>query len=65
MSISGGAGNAPLNAAAIGATGFAMFTKNQRQWVAKDYTKSNIDKFKKNCADKGYKPEMIFMMMVI
>ena len=35
LSISGGVWNAPDNAAAIGATGFAMFTKNQRQWVAK------------------------------
>ena len=32
VSISGGVENAPLNAAAIGAKAFAMFTKNQRQW---------------------------------
>ena len=31
VSISGGVDNAPLNASAIGAKAFAMFTKNQRQ----------------------------------
>ena len=34
VSIGGGVENAPLNARAIGATAFAMFTKNQRQWNA-------------------------------
>ena len=34
VSISGGVENAPLNAAALGACAFAMFTKNQRQWNA-------------------------------
>ena len=34
VSISGGVENAPLNARAIGARAFAMFTKNQRQWAA-------------------------------
>ena len=33
VSIAGGVENAPLNAAAIGAKAFAMFTKNQRQWA--------------------------------
>lgn len=34
VSASGGVENAPLNAHAIGATAFALFTKNQRQWFA-------------------------------
>lgn len=34
VSISGGVENAPVNAYRIGAKGFALFTKNQRQWVA-------------------------------
>jgi len=33
-----GVENAPLNAMKIGARAFAMFTKNQRQWVAKPLT---------------------------
>ena len=32
VSASGGVENAPLNAREIGATAFALFTKNQRQW---------------------------------
>ncbi len=59
VSIGGGVENAPLNAAKIGANCFAMFTKNQRQWVAKDYTKSNIEKFKKNCEAKSFDLNMI------
>ena len=35
-SAAGGVFNAPINAKKIGAQAFALFTKNQRQWVAKD-----------------------------
>ncbi len=59
VSASGGVENAPLNAAAIGATAFALFTKNQRQWVAKPLTKESIDAFRKNCAEHGFGPESI------
>ena len=59
VSISGGVQNAPLNAAAIGAKGFAMFTKNQRQWQAAAYTKKAIQEFKDNCARNGYTADMI------
>ena len=34
VTASGGVENAPLNAYKIGANAFALFTKNQRQWVA-------------------------------
>ncbi|MEI8241653.1 MAG: deoxyribonuclease IV [bacterium] len=34
VSIGGGVDHAPANAAAVGATGFGMFTKNQLQWQA-------------------------------
>ena len=34
VSAAGGVENAPRNARAIGATAFALFTKNQRQWSA-------------------------------
>jgi deoxyribonuclease-4 len=59
VSASGGVENAPLNAAKIGANAFALFTKNQRQWVSKPLTSKNIDEFKQNCADLGFKPEHI------
>ena len=35
VSAAGGVENAPLNAYEIGAKAFALFTKNQRQWVGK------------------------------
>lgn len=59
VSASGGAGNAPANAHAIGATAFALFTKNQRQWVAKPLTAGEIDAFRKACDTYGYRPEQI------
>lgn len=54
VSASGGVENAPLNAHAIGATAFALFTKNQRQWVAKPLTEKSINLFKENCEKLGY-----------
>src|SRR5690554_3497442 len=59
VSISGGVENAPLNAHKTGATAFGMFTKNQRQWVAKPLTTESIDGFRKNCETYGYKPWQI------
>lgn len=49
VSISGGVENAPVNALAIGAQAFALFTKNQRQWTGKPLSRENIEKFKENC----------------
>ena len=54
VSISGGVENAPLNASSIGATAFAMFTKNQRQWNAPAYKEQSVSAFKENCALHGY-----------
>jgi deoxyribonuclease-4 len=59
VSASGGVENAPLNAKAIGATAFALFTKNQRQWVARPLTDESIRKFKENCRQEGYDPHQI------
>ena len=59
VSASGGVENAPLNAKEIGATAFALFTKNQRQWVAKPLTEENISQFRKNCEASGYEPFQI------
>ena len=55
VSAAGGVENAPANAHEIGAKGFALFTKNQRQWNAKPLTDENIQKFKENCEKYGYK----------
>jgi deoxyribonuclease-4 len=59
VSASGGVENAPLNAKEIGATAFALFTKNQRQWVAKPLTEESITSFKKNCKASGYQSHQI------
>lgn len=59
VSASGGVENAPINAASIGATAFALFTKNQKQWMGKPLTDENIKKFKANCLKYGYTPDQI------
>ncbi|MFA6129137.1 MAG: deoxyribonuclease IV [Bacteroidales bacterium] len=59
VSTEGGVENAPVNAHNIGATAFALFLKNQRQWVAKPLSDKSIADFKKNCELYGYKPQQI------
>ena len=59
VSIAGGVENAPLNAAAIGAKAFAMFTKNQRQWASPPLTQESIKAFKANCKAHGFSAEHI------
>ena len=59
VSASGGVENAPLNAQAIGARAFALFTKNQRQWKAKPLTEESIRAFRENLAAVGIAPEYV------
>ena len=59
VSAAGGLENAPLRAREIGATGFALFTKNQRQWFSKKLTEQEIVAFKEACATAGYAPSCI------
>lgn len=54
ISIAGGVQNAPLRARALGAGGFGMFTKNQRQWQTKPYSERDIAEFKANMKAGGY-----------
>jgi len=54
VSIAGGVANAPVNAAAIGATAFALFTKNQRQWKAAPVTPEEGVAFREACAARGF-----------
>ncbi|MDR1004204.1 MAG: deoxyribonuclease IV [Prevotellaceae bacterium] len=53
VSASGGVESAPVNAHNIGANAFALFTKNQRQWVSKPLTEESIRLFKERCAQYG------------
>ena len=59
VSAAGGVENAPINAHQIGAKAFALFTKNQRQWVAPPLTSESIQKFKEQCQKYGYLPQHI------
>ena len=59
VSASGGVENAPINAKELGAKAFALFTKNQRQWVAKPLTMQSIDEFKINLKEAGISPEHV------
>ena len=54
VSASGGVENAPRNAKAIGATGFALFTKNQRQWSAPPLSAAQCEAFRRACEECGY-----------
>ena len=59
VSAQGGVENAPLNAQIIGATAFALFVKNQRQWKAAPLSAESIRKFKENCQKFGFTPAQI------
>lgn len=54
VSAAGGVENAPLNAHLIGATAFALFTKNQRQWFSEPLSQRSIEQFKERCQQYGY-----------
>jgi len=59
VSAAGGVENAVLNAVSINASGFALFTKNQRQWKAKPLSQKNIEKFKNYMEEHGFTPDAI------
>lgn len=59
VSAAGGVFNAPKNAHLLGATAFALFTKNQRRWEAKPLDADTIRKFKAACLRYGFKAEQI------
>ncbi|MCF6207471.1 MAG: deoxyribonuclease IV, partial [Sulfurovum sp.] len=59
VSAGGGVENAPLNAMKIGAKAFALFTKNQRQWIAKPLTQESIEAFKANLETSGILPKHV------
>lgn len=59
VSAAGGVDNVPQRANEIGANAFALFTKNQRQWVAKPLTDEVIQRFKSECQKYGFRAEQI------
>lgn len=59
VSAAGGVHNAIYNAREIGATGLALFTKNQRQWQAAPLKVEEIAAFVKACEECGFVPASI------
>lgn len=59
VSAAGGVENAVINAKEIGADGFALFTKNQRQWFAKPLSEKNIAKFKEYMKEHNFIPDAV------
>ena len=59
VSAAGGVQNAPLNAFNIGAKAFALFTKSQRQWIAKPLTETEIHQFKTNLEKYNFNPSNV------
>ena len=59
VSVAGGVGNAPVQAHAIGAKAFALFTGSSSRWQSKDIPEEEIARFKSNCQLYGFTPEVI------
>ena len=59
VSTAGGIEQAPLRAKALGATAFALFTKNQRQWLAAPLEPKSCEAFQENCAAAGITADYI------
>ena len=59
VSASGGICNAILNAEAIGANAFALFTRNQRSWVSKPLAQTEIHAFRDLLKERGFEPQYV------
>ncbi len=59
VAVDGGVASAPINANAIGAKAFALFTRNPSRWKSEPLLPSDIDTFKSNCEKFGYTPAQI------
>lgn len=59
VSASGGICNAILNAEAIGANAFALFTRNQRSWVSKPLDAEEVAAFRKLLVERGFEPRYV------
>lgn len=59
VSAEGGVSMTPKAAFDIGAKAFALFTKNQKRWVAKPLTEQECDRFKSEMKKYGFEPEYV------
>ncbi len=59
VSASNGVSQAPINAHAIGADAFALFTRNPSRWQSKPISDKEAARFKDNCEKYGYTSDKI------
>ena len=59
VSASNGVSQAPINANAIGADAFALFTRNPSRWASKTISEKEAIAFKENCEKYGYTSDKI------
>lgn len=59
VSVEGGVSNAPVEAHAIGAKAFALFTGSSSRWSSKFPDENEVNKFKENCELYGFTPDVI------
>lgn len=59
VSAAGGVANAPLEAVAIGAKSFALFTGSSNRWTSKPLSATEIEEFKENCRKGGFNSDVI------
>lgn len=59
VSAGSGVAQTPLNAEAIGAKAFALFTRNPSRWTSKPISDKEAALFKERCTQLGYAPEHI------
>lgn len=59
VSTAGGVANAPLEAIAIGAKSFALFTGSSNRWSSGPISVEEAEAFKENCLRGGFTPDVI------
>lgn len=59
VSAAGGVQNSPVNARAIGAGAFALFTRNQRRWDSPPYSDETVTLFRDALEDAGYTRDQV------
>lgn len=59
VAVDKGVASAPVNAHAIGAKAFALFTRSPQRWKSKPLSMADVEEFKANCEKFGYSPDVI------
>ena len=59
VSAEGGVQNTPLRAKEIGASAFALFTRNASRWRSAAIKPKDAEAFRLSCMESGYLPDMI------